>query len=188
MNNYQTILADPPWPYRQKLGRGKKQGDTTRGGLPYKSMTIDQIKALPVPDLAAPDCMLWLWVTNAHFHEAFHVIEAWGFKYVSKVTWAKAQRGLGYYLRGQTEELLLAIKGRPRSKMKGPNGASGLDWSTLQETPAYINAGRTAHSSKPQVFIDMIEEMGEAPRIELFARARRFGWDAWGDEWYKDES
>lgn len=173
---YHTILADPPWPYKQVLGRGKKVGDSTRGGLSYKAMSLDDIKAIKVSEIAEEDCMLFLWSTNSHLHEAFHVIESWGFSYKTMVTWAKTQIGLGYWLRGQTEHLLIAVRGNPRAKMVGPHGTTGKSWSTLITSP------RGEHSAKPQVFLDMIEDISEAPRIELFARARRLGWDVWGKE------
>ena len=173
---YRTLLADPPWPYSQQLGRGKSGGDTTRGGLPYRAMTIDEIAALPVGELADEDCMCWLWTTNAHIHYALHVLEAWGFAYKTKCTWAKTGFGLGYWLRGATEDLLLGVRGNPRSKMTGPHGATGTAWSTL------IVAPRQDHSRKPQAFMDMVEALGEGPRLELFARQRRLGWDVWGED------
>lgn len=173
---YSTILADPPWPYGQPLGRGQKEGDLARGGLPYAAMAIVDIKRVPVPLIAASDCQLWLWTTNSHLHEALHVMETWGFTYKTMATWAKTQIGLGYWLRGQTEHLLLGTKGSPRAKLNGPHGATGKAWSTL------VTAPRQDHSRKPQAFYDMIEDMSEAPRIELFARALRLGWDSWGDE------
>lgn len=177
---YRTILADPPWAYRQQLGRGKKSGDTTRGGLPYKAMTVSEITFLPVTSLADDDATLFLWSTNSHLHEAFHVIEAWHFEYKTMVTWGKSRFGLGYWLRGQTEHLLLAVRGNPRKGMTGPHGATGKAWSTL----ILDKAGD--HSGKPQVFLDMIEDIAEPPRLELFARAKRFGWDTWGNETFCD--
>jgi len=186
MTKYRTILCDPPWPYKQQLGRGKKAGDTTRGGLPYKAMSIEEIAGLPVNELADDDCMLWLWTTNAHIHHAFHVLEAWQFRYKTKVTWAKKRFGLGYWLRGQTEDLLLAVKGSPRNKLTGPHGASGNAWSTFQEIEElgdYIITGAGKHSAKPQVFTDMAEALGEGPYLELFARTQRMGWDTqFGDQ------
>ena len=176
MGEYKTVLADPPWPYHQQLGRGKSVGDKTRGGLPYISMSIEQIASLPVSTLADKDTMLFLWTTNSHLHEAFHVMESWGFKYKTTMTWAKTQIGLGYWLRGQTEHLLLGVIGNPRSGMIGPYGATGKSWSTL------VTAKRGLHSVKPQIVIDMIEDISVPPRIELFARQKRLGWHVWGSE------
>lgn len=75
---YGTVLIDPPWLYKQALGRGEKAGQTTRGGLPYQAMSLEALAALPVADLLLPDAMLWLWATNSHLHAAFHLLEGWG--------------------------------------------------------------------------------------------------------------
>jgi len=176
MKKYKTILADPPWRYRQNLGRGKKAGDSTRGGLPYSTLSVNQIMKLPVNDLADKDSMLFLWTTNAHIHDALHVMEIWGFTYKTMITWMKHHFGLGYWFRGQTEHLLFGVKGKPRSKFKGVHGATGMSWSTL------IYAKRTKHSKKPEIFYKMIEDVSEPPRLELFARRKRCGWDVWGNE------
>lgn len=179
ITKYGTILADPPWPYEQELGRGKGEGDTTRGGLPYGAMTLEEIKALPVASIAEKDCMLFLWTTNSHIHEAFHVMEAWGFRYKTKTTWTKDRIGLGYWLRGRTEDLLLGVRGNPREKMTGPNGATGKSWSTWLGDRIIP---RRKHSVKPRDACVMAEDVGGEPRIELFARERREGWDVWGAE------
>lgn len=168
---YKTIVVDPPWPYHQQLA-----GEHVRGGIKYQVMTIGQIKAIDVLGLADSDCQLWLWTTNAHIHEALHCIDAWKFRYVTMCTWVKRSIGLGYWLRGQTEHVLLAIKGSPRTKLSGPHGATGSHWSTA------IITSRTRHSEKPQAFYDMAEAMGEPPRLELFARRFRLGWESMGKE------
>ena len=180
---YRTIVADPPWPYRQKLGRGKSQGHLTRGGLPYRAMSLDEIERLPISELAEDDSMLWLWTTNSHLPNAVVIMERqWGFRYITMATWGKVGRegrpqiGLGYWLRGATEHVLLGVRGNPRSRMVGPNGATGRAWSTLLLAP------RSEHSEKPQVFYDMVEDISEPPMLELFARRRRLGWDVWGNE------
>ena len=176
MKKYRTILADPPWFYRQRLGRGKRAGDSTRGGLPYPALTVEEIMKLPVNKITDKDCMLFLWTTNAHIHDALHVMKSWGFTYKTMITWAKHHFGLGYWFRGQTEHLLFGVKGNPRSKFKGKHGATGMSWSTL------VYAKRTEHSRKPEIFYKMIEDVSEPPRLELFARRKRPGWDVWGNE------
>jgi len=168
---YRTILADPPWPYRQKLDR-----PTTRGGLKYPTMSVEEIAAIPVSEWADRDCQCWLWATNAHLHDAFHVLEAWGFRYITMATWVKTKMGLGYWLRGKTEHLLLGVSGSPRSKFIGEHGESGYDWSTFMHAPP------RGHSKKPNCSYDMIEALSEEPRLELFARLYRLGWETWGDE------
>jgi len=172
---YRTIVVDPPWQYRQRLSKSA----LTRGSAEkvYPVMTIDQIIALPIPDWADADCQLWLWTTNSHLHTAFHCLEYWGFEYKTTATWCKTHFGLGYWLRGQTEHILLGVKGNPRSKFANTkHGATGDNWSTL------IVAPRKAHSAKPQAFYDMVEEIGEPPRLEIFGRQQRLGWDVIGDE------
>lgn len=139
-------------------------------------MTIEQILALPVPDWLDKECQLWLWTTNSHLHDAFHCLERWGLRYITTATWVKTSYGLGYWLRGQTEHVLLGIKGNPRDFLKGPHGAAEHGYSTL------VIAPRTHHSEKPQAFYDMVEGIGNPPRLEVFARKRRMGWDAIGDE------
>lgn len=179
---YRTIIADPPWPYQQPLGRGSKNGEIARGGLPYVPMTLAQVRDLPDRQIAHPDAMLFLWTTTTHLPEAFSVLKAWGFEYKTAGAWTKVgesgkvQIGLGYWLRGAVEFFLLGVRGNPRSKLTGPHGATGLGVSNA------ILAPRREHSAKPERLYEIAEAMGEKPRIELFARGRRVGWDAWGDQ------
>lgn len=178
-----TILADPPWPYRQPLGRGKKNGEKARGGLPYESMSMDEILALPVRDVAADESMLFLWTTSSHLPYAFQVMARWGFTYKQAGAWVKVgktgkvQIGAGFWMRGAVEFFLLGVRGNPRTKFTGPHGASGLG------THNAILAPRKAHSAKPDGLHRIAESIGEGPRLELFARgAPRQGWVAWGKE------
>src|SRR5712664_2317795 len=98
---FQVIVADPPWQY--------ESGNC----LPYPTMPIEDIKALPVSDIADENAILWLWATNAHLRVAFDVVEAWGFEYKSLLTWVKDRMGTGEWLRGQTEHCMLAARGKP---------------------------------------------------------------------------
>lgn len=174
---FRTILADPPWPYSQALGRSDK-GDSTRGGLPYEPMTIDAIRSLSVGSVAAPNCVLFLWTTTTHLHDAFHVLEAWGFEYKTlRMAWVKNRMGLGYWLRGQSEYILLGTRGKPREKMVGPNGATGSNETTV------FQADIGPHSRKPPEAHRFFEEFYLPPRLELFARPPyRDGWVVWGSE------
>ena len=133
---WRTILIDPPWKYKQKLTAEK-----TRGGAEkhYQTMTIEEIMALPIGEASAQDCQLWLWTTNTFLHDAFHIIEKWNFQYRTMVTWVKTHFGLGYWLRGQTEHLILATNGNPRTKFIGPNGATGLNYSTVIIEPTHTH-------------------------------------------------
>jgi len=168
---FRTIVIDPPWRYNQRLA-----APSSRGGITYSTLTIEQLKTLPVKRLADDSCQLWLWTTNAHHHSAFHLLEAWGFEYKTTATWVKTQIGLGYWLRGQTEHVLLGVVGNPRAKMIGPHGATGMGYSTV------IMAPRRKHSQKPEAFYDMLDAISEPPRLEMFARRLRLGWKAWGTE------
>jgi N6-adenosine-specific RNA methylase IME4 len=178
---FRTLIADPPWPYEQALGR-QDHGDKTRGGLPYKPMTVEEIASLPVIDAVADESMCFLWSTNAHLPVAFNVLWRWGFAYKTTLTWTKMSKNgtprisLGYWFRGATEHCLFGVRGNPRSKLLGPNGATGLARSTA------ILAPRQKHSAKPPVLYEIAEEIGEAPRLEMFARSTRPGWTSWGNE------
>ncbi len=172
---YATMLGDPAWPYNDKLA-----GESMRGGLSYQTMTVDEIAALPIERLALPDCELWLWTTNSHIHDALHIVEAWGFTYRSKRTWVKqgGRPGIGFWLRGQTEDLLVASRGRPRGRMQ-------MRKYERRKTPllsSLLTARRTKHSRKPREAYEDIERVGGTPRLELFARRARPGWDSWGYE------
>jgi N6-adenosine-specific RNA methylase IME4 len=140
-------------------------------------MTIPEILGLPMNSMMAKDSALFLWTTNSHFPIAFEAIQKWKLRYITTLTWVKPRFGLGYWLRGQTEHALLAVKGNPRSKLKGPNGAmAGKAWSTV------IHAPLGKHSEKPGIVYTMVEDMFPGPYLELFCRMRRQGWDAWGNE------
>ncbi len=156
---FSTIVADPPWPYGSEY-----DPEYFRGATPYPEMSLDEIKALKIP--AAPDCALWLWATNKHLHEAFHIVEAWGFTYKTLLTWAKHSIGLGKWLRGQTEHCILAVRGSPK--------LSHTNQSTL------LQAHRREHSRKPDEFYTMVTEICEEPRLDYFGREPRTGWSIHG--------
>ena len=179
---YATIYADPPWQYG-KWGAGSGKGldmkkaqsfkpHTQNLPLPYPSMPLCEIKALPVKKLANDNCELYLWTTQKWLPKAFEVLDAWGFKYCQILTWCKRPRGLGQGgLYCPTPEfLVLGRMGKmPLRRRKD---------TTWFETVRPNNA----HSKKPDFFRNLIEEQSDAPRIELFARERVLGWDAWGNE------
>lgn len=160
---FRTIVADPPWRLpgiaATKANAGKR----------YDTMMLDAIEELPVADLADESCHLWLWGINALMEDAFAVVRAWGFRPTTILTWCKTQPGVGYYLRNNTEHCVLATKGEPMVPAEKPI-ASWFIWP------------RGAHSAKPDAFYDLVEQVSPAPRLELFARRARFGWDYWGDE------
>ena len=140
--------------------------------MPYPTMTVQEIAALPVAGCAADDCDLFLWTTQKYLPDAFSVMQAWGFRYCQALTWCKTPRGLGQggLFCPTTEFLLLGRKGRM------PKGKRRIDSTWWQMT-------RTRnHSQKPEAFQDMIETVSDGPRLELFARRARPGWTVWGNE------
>ncbi len=165
---YKTVYSDPAWPER---GGGKIKRGADRH---YSLMTVKEIAALPVQDLADGEgCHLYLWVTNNYFPAGLEVITAWGFRYVTMITWSKDKIGLGQYFRGMTEHCLFAVRGKLPYKIINGKRQQGV-------TGFYAPKGR--HSEKPAEMRRMIERVSYAPRIELFARQKLPGWDAWGNE------
>ena len=172
---YKTIVVDPPWQYGSWGGGSKKA--LVRGlanepaRLPYPSMSVAQIKALPVLTLADDNCELYLWATQKYLSDAFEVLKSWGFKYCQTLTWCKAPMGTGQggVYCPTTEFILLGRKG----KMPKVERINTTWWAVKRQS---------RHSKKPEFFQDLIETVSDAPRIELFARKPRAGWDVWGNE------
>lgn len=173
---YQIIYADPPWAYRNSPS---KKG-TTRvfAKNHYCLMPTREICALPVEEIAGKDSVLLLWTTKPMLPDALRVIEAWGFTYrTCAFVWVKKNKkagtnfwGGGYYTRSNTEDVLLATKGKILPRLS-------------RSIHQIIEAPVGRHSAKPpEVRERIIELFGDLPRIELFARERVEGWDVWGDE------
>ena len=167
---YNIIYADPPWSYSDKHCSGAALNH-------YNTMAIDELKSLPVKDITATDCALFIWATYPKMQEALDVITAWGFKYRSiAFQLVKLNKsgsgfffGLGRWTRGNSEPCLIAVKGKPK-RISASVGQ--LVFSPLRK-----------HSQKPPIVRDKIVElMGDLPRIELFARDKVLGWDCWGDQ------
>jgi len=162
-----VILADPPWDYDNLQVFGRRPHPSEH----YPTRSVAEICALPVPDIATDDCLLFLWTTVVHLENAFEVIRAWGFEYRSGFVWDKVNPGLGYWARGQHELLLVAVKGSPPTPP-----VDCLSPSVIRET-------RREHSRKPEASYAIIERMyPDLPKLELFARQARPGWDVWGNE------
>jgi N6-adenosine-specific RNA methylase IME4 len=177
---YATVLADPPWHYERFISSPTSRNGAPRGDgkpvvrdLPYESMTVTDIAGLPVGQMAAEDAVLFLWTTNRYLPAAFSVIEAWGFEYRQTLVWRKTGNPSPFpasIAPVHAEFLLLGRRGT----------VSTTPWpSSVVEAPA-PNCG--AHSAKPEVFIDLIEQACPGPYVELFARRARFGWDYWGNQ------
>lgn len=170
---YQTVVADPPWAYEEGFVRGPNAGNgwTNRHELPYGAMSVDEIAALPVADWCDPaGALLFLWTTNRYLPDAFAVIEAWGFKYRQTLIWQKGDASPfpGAVAPNEAEYLLVGRRGNVKRTGTWPN--------------AVIHANRGQHSAKPDVFLDLVEQVAPGPYLEMFARRARFGWDYWGDE------
>jgi N6-adenosine-specific RNA methylase IME4 len=130
-------------------------------------MTVDEIAAMRVADFAMPGAHLWLWTTNQFLEAGFHVMRAWGFRYLAPITWVKPS-GLGAWFVHRTQTILFGYM--PPLEMRE------------RYKPTVINANARAHSAKPDCTYDFIESVSEAPRLELFAREQRLGWSTWGNE------
>lgn len=165
---YMIVYADPPWDV--KRGPGWSSNGLSKP-LPYPVMSLADIKGLPVADITSRNAHLYLWTINKYVFEAYGVARAWGFKPVCLLAWCKPRHGIG--IGGafvQTSEFLLFCR-------KGTLPAQNRIDTT------WFEHKRLSHSEKPSIFRDMIVEVsGDLPRIELFARKRWLGWDAWGDE------
>jgi len=137
-------------------------------------MKTKDIAALPIHNLADPNgCHLYLWTTNNFLKDALYVMEQWGFRYVTTITWLKDRKGLGQYYRGMTEHCLFGTRGILPYKT--------IDGKRAQGVTGFI-APRQEHSRKPDEMRAMIERVSYEPRIELFAREMHTGWDAIGNE------
>jgi N6-adenosine-specific RNA methylase IME4 len=196
---YRTIVADPPWPCH-----GMRRANVLRGEH-YRVMTLDEITALPVADLAEEDAHLYCWAVLPLMAEAYDVVRAWGFAPITCLTWCKPGPGLGGGFRGNTEHLIVARRGevfynptcsvcggrargavkcsceRPEWRYRGERTVYARQFADVAEGTWY-RAPRAEHSAKPDLFTDLIERMSPGPYVELFARRARFGWDYWGDE------
>lgn len=178
--NYATIYADPPWDVMAGPLNGREGfGDATGASRPlaYPSMTVDQIKALRVADVADKHSHLYLWTTNGYLPYAFDVARAWGFEYSTTLVWAKAPMGggLGGAFGICTEYLLYCRRGslQPRKRI-------GRTWFDFKRP--YDLRGKPNHSGKPEEFYGIIEQVSHGPYLGLFARQNRLGWNAWGNE------
>ncbi len=171
---FQTVLADPPWRFANRTG---KVAPEHRRLDRYSTMDLEAIKGLPVADVTAKNAHLYLWVPNALLLEGIQVLQAWGFRYVSNVVWAKRRRdggpdgrGVGFYFRNVTEPILFGVKGSMR---------------TLAPARSQVNMIETRkreHSRKPDEQYEFIERCSPGPYLEMFARHGRQNWTSWGDE------
>lgn len=172
---YRTIYADPPWQFQNRTGKVAPEHKRLNR---YNTMKLDEIKLLPVSDVADEKCHLYLWVPNALLPEGLEVMKAWGFEYKTNIIWEKIRkdgmpdgRGVGFYFRNVTEILLFGIKGEKNRTLEAGRSQVNL-----------IRSMKREHSRKPDEFISLIESCSPAPYLELFARGDRLNWDMWGNQ------
>jgi N6-adenosine-specific RNA methylase IME4 len=171
---YGTVLADPPWRFANRTG---KMAPEHRRLSRYPTMTLQDIKALPVGAFVQPASHLYLWVPNALLSDGLEVMQSWGFTYKTNLIWYKVRRdggpdrrGVGFYFRNVTELILFGVRGHLRTLAPGRR----------QEN--IILSRKQQHSRKPDALYDLIEQCSPGPYLELFARYARPGWTQWGNE------
>ena len=169
-----AILADPPWQFSNRTG---KVAPEHRRLSRYETLTLDDIKGIPVSTAAADASHLYLWVPNALLAEGLAVMEAWGFQYKSNIVWHKVRkdggpdgRGVGFYFRNTTELVLFGIRGKLRTLAPGRRQVN------------IIRTQKREHSRKPDELYGIIEDCSPGPFLELFARGTRPGWHQWGNQ------
>lgn len=172
---FSTVLADPPWQFQNKTG---KVAPEHRRLARYGTMTLDDIKSLPVESIAAPTAHLYLWVPNALLPDGLAVMAAWGFTYKSNLVWHKVRkdggsdgRGVGFYFRNVTELVLFGVRGK-NARTLAP-GRTQVN---------YLSSRKREHSRKPDELYPLIEACSPGPFVELFARGAQPGWDSWGNQ------
>lgn len=178
VGGFSTVLADPPWRFANRTG---KVAPEHRRLDRYSTMTLDAICALDVKSILAPKAHLYLWVPNALLPDGLAVMQAWGFRYVSNIVWAKRRkdggpdgRGVGFYFRNVTELLLFGVHGSMRTLAPGRSQVN------------MIETRKREHSRKPDEQYEIIEACSPGAYLELFARRAREGWVGWGDEAAED--
>lgn len=176
---FKTVLADPPWQFQNRTG---KVAPEHRRLNRYGTMTLDEIKGLPVAERLQDSAHLYLWVPNALLPEGLEVMRAWGFNYKSNLVWHKVRkdggsdgRGVGFYFRNVTELILFGVRGK---------NARTLQPGRTQVN--YLSSRKREHSRKPDEQYPLIESCSPGPYLEMFARGTRPGWTIWGNQ--ADES
>jgi N6-adenosine-specific RNA methylase IME4 len=171
-----TVLADPPWRFQNSTG---KVAPEHRRLARYGTLSLDDIKAIPVAAIATQDCAhLYLWVPNALLAEGLAVMAAWGFTYKSNIVWHKIRkdggsdgRGVGFYFRNVTELVLFGVRGKNARTLSPGRRQVNL-----------IASQKREHSRKPDELYPIIEACSRGPFLELFARGDRNGWKTWGNQ------
>jgi len=171
---YATILADPPWRFLNRTGKVAPEHKRLSR---YDTLSLEEIKQIPVHTVAGEKSHLYLWVPNALLPDGLEVMNAWGFKYKSNIIWHKIRkdggpdgRGVGFYFRNTTELVLFGIRGSMRTLDPGRSQVN------------IIKTQKQEHSRKPDELYGLIERCSPGPYLEIFARGKRKGWDVFGDQ------
>lgn len=180
---YGVILADPPWKYETYSDKGQERSPK------YDKMTVDQICRLPIHDITATDCVLFLWCIDTHIPHMLDVMYEWGFEFKTKgFCWVKANKvsdgfhmGMGHWTRGNPEDCWLGSYGSPHRVDKGVRRLLFTEDEELDIMTPHISR-LMENSRKPDELYERIERLVGGPYIELFARRRREGWDSWGNQ------
>jgi N6-adenosine-specific RNA methylase IME4 len=174
-HRFKTIMADPPWRFQNSTGKVAPEHKRLNR---YSTMTLADIKSLPVARVADDASHLYLWVPNALLPDGLAVVQAWGFTYKSNVVWHKVRkdggsdgRGVGFYFRNVTELILFGVRGK-NARTLAP-GRSQVNM---------IQTRKREHSRKPDEQYDLIETCSPGPYLELFGRGTRRGWTTWGKQ------
>jgi N6-adenosine-specific RNA methylase IME4 len=172
---FSTILADPPWQFFNRTG---KMAPEHRRLLRYNTMTLEEIKNIPVIRITNEPAHLYLWVPNALLSEGLQVMKSWGFEYKTNIIWYKIRkdggpdrRGVGFYFRNVTEMILFGIKGKNARTLKPGRTQANI-----------ICERKREHSRKPDEQYEIIESCSPGPYLELFARGTRINWTTWGNQ------
>ena len=176
---FKTVLADPPWQFQNRTGKVAPEHKRLSR---YGTLTLEDIKALPVAEAAADTAHLYLWVPNALLPDGLAVMQAWGFQYKSNIIWQKIRkdggpdgRGVGFYFRNFTELLLFGTRGKNARTLQAGRTQVNI-----------MNTRKREHSRKPDEQYPLITSCSPGPYLEMFARGKREGWAIWGNQ--ADES
>lgn len=163
---YRTITIDPPWK-QTKTGYRSVRPNQGRE-LPYKTMSIEEIKLFPIDNFTDNNCHLYLWTINKYLRDAFDILDAWRFRFHAVLVWNKPTGVCPFSLQFRNEFVLFGYRGKLNLKQIGlPTNFSGV----VRE-----------HSRKPDELYKLVEAISYPPRIDIFSREKRDGWEQWGDE------
>lgn len=172
--SFTTILADPPWRFKQRQGELSPE---FKGCFRYPTMTLAEIKALPVKDITATNAHLYLWIPAGMLDDGMATLKAWGFSYKNLIVWEKVQKNgapngstYGHYFRNSVEVILFGVRGSLNT-VRPPGGQCNV-----------IRAQKREHSRKPDEIYTLVERCSPGPHFEMFARGSRPGWSAFGNQ------